>query len=90
MSLLLTNLGKRRGGNALLPWEGTVNKLAVLFYLLTEKQKNSERILYLRKKKKMHTMTDTKGVYKGSYTFSKIKRSFIRGSGDWICLVSYS
>lgn len=75
----------------MLPWEGTVNKLAVLFYLLTEKQKNSERILYLRKKKKkMHTMTDTKGVYKGSYTFSKIKRSFIRGSRDWICLVSYS
>lgn len=51
VSLLLTDLGKRRGGNALLPWEGTVNKLAVLFYLLTEKQKNSERILYLREKK---------------------------------------
>jgi len=50
VSLLITSLGKRQGGNALLPWEGTVNKLAVLFYLLTEKQKNSERKLYLGKK----------------------------------------
>lgn len=50
LPLLLMNHWKRRGGNALLHWEGTLNKPAVLCYLLIEKQKNSERIPYLGKK----------------------------------------
>lgn len=87
LSLLLTSHWKRRGGNAVLPWESTLNKPAVLAYLLTEKQKNSERIPYPRGKNCTASQTQ-RGCMRDHRTSTcfKNKRVFCKrmeGLGCW-------